>query len=215
MAKANRTTELVLDEFVELIVRIAIMRTGGLKGGKKGSEAIEERIEDWLLTEFLERASLSMPKSTTKQWAVMQALHDGSESSDSEEETEVVAQRKQRLASGRVLNKEDRRGDGVADKVYIDTTGDGKADVIGFDTTGDGKIDAYDTTGCACPSVSFHSIVHMPSVGTNCSVPRQTGTAELTRTTPQEMDISTRRVGDWQSPTVWTHRVVTNGPGFS
>lgn len=146
-AKANQRTELVLDEFVELIVRIAIMRTGGIKGGKSGSDAVEERIEDWLLTEFLERAMLCMPRSTTKAWAHMQEQHDG-ESSDSEEETEIVKQRKMRLASGRVLNKEDRRGDGVTDKVYIDTTGDGKADIIGFDTTGDGNIDAYDTTGC-------------------------------------------------------------------
>eukprot|EP01043_Picozoa_sp_COSAG02_P020756 COSAG02_NODE_1031_length_15073_cov_13.084279_2_plen_856_part_00 len=168
LAKANQTTELVLDEFVELVVRMAIMRTGGLKGGKKGSEAIEERVEDWLLTEFLERASLSMPKSTTREWALMQALHDGSESSDSEEETEMVAQRKKRLLSGRVLNNEDRRGDGITDKVYIDTTGDGNADVIGFDTTGDGKIDAYDTTGCV--SQRLHC-VHLPSVETYSSVP--------------------------------------------
>ena len=147
-ARANANTELVLDEFVELVVRVGIMRTGGLKGGKKSLEAIEERIDDWLLTEFLERAAMCMPKSTTKEWAVMQALHNGSESSDSEEETQVVMQRKLRIASGRVLNKEDRRGDGQVDKVYIDTDGDGIADVIGFDTTGDGKIDAYDTNGC-------------------------------------------------------------------
>jgi hypothetical protein len=48
-----------------------------------------------------------------------------------------------------VLVAEDRRGDGVADKVLIDSTGDGKADIVGFDTTGDGQIDSYDTNMCA------------------------------------------------------------------
>ena len=147
-AKMNQNTELVLDEFVELIARLAVMNTGGLNGGKK-AEAIEERVEAWLLNEFLERAAMCMPKSTVKQWTNMQAAHGGDESSDSEEETEVVIARKKRLASGRVLVAEDRRGDGVADKVLIDSTGDGKADIVGFDTTGDGQIDSYDTNMCA------------------------------------------------------------------
>ena len=144
IARQNESTELVLDEFIELIARLAILHTGG--AAKRGD--LDERIEDWLLSEFLDRASMCMPKTATREWQHMQAQHGvGNESSDSEEETEVVLQRQRSVATGRVLGSQDRRGDGHVDKVMIDTTGDGKADVLGFDTTGDGKIDAYDTTG--------------------------------------------------------------------
>ena len=140
IGKENESTELVLDEFVELLARLAILHTGGTKG--RGE--MDARIDEWLLGEFLDRASRCMPKTVTREWQQMQDGH-GSESSDSEEETEMIKSRKERHASGRVLSFHDRRGDGATDKVEIDTTGDGKADMIGFDTTGDGKIDAYDT----------------------------------------------------------------------
>ena len=141
--KMNETTELVLDEFIELVARLALLRTAGKK-----AMSIEERLENWLLREFLDRAAMCMPKTATKEWAVLQQKHGGSgSSSDEEEETAVVAARRAKLASGKVLTSTDRRGDGAVDKVTIDTTGDGKADMVGFDTTGDGQIDSYDTTG--------------------------------------------------------------------
>ena len=71
--KMNETTELVLDEFIELVARLALLRTVGKK-----AMSIEERLENWLLREFLDRAAMCMPKTATKEWAVLQQKHGGS-----------------------------------------------------------------------------------------------------------------------------------------
>lgn len=131
VCKANESSEMVIDEFVEMIARIAVAhpecRQDVILGKKAVSghrgTTIDEKINNWIIDTFLKCALDAMPRTVAKEFQAA-AKKQSLDHVEDEEPAEVQ-----------------RRREALAAPKLGDTYGDGQANIpAGPDTTGDGKI---------------------------------------------------------------------------